>query len=92
MPIIYIGSYAYVLSTCQCVWLLIIFMRLIDFYKICCEYYTTTYHTVFFVLQFPVVSSTNMPVMRMPEVDVALVRILKFCVVVDFEKYRIYFV
>jgi hypothetical protein len=40
----------------------------------------------FFVLKFPVVSSTNMPVMRMPEVDVALVRILKFCVVVDFEK------
>jgi hypothetical protein len=86
MPIVYIGSYAYILSPCQCVRLLIIFIRLTDFCKIYCEYYTTTYHTAFFVLQFSVVNSTDMPVMRMPEVDVAHVRILKFCIVVDFEK------
>jgi len=42
MPIVYIGSYAYVLSTCQCVWLLIIFILLTDFYKIGYQYYTTT--------------------------------------------------
>jgi hypothetical protein len=82
MPIVYIGSYGYVLSPYQRVWLLIISIQLTDFYKIWSEYYTTT----FFFLQFPAVSNSNMTVMRMSEVDVAFVRILKFCVVVGFEK------
>jgi len=68
------------------VWLLIISIRLI-FVKFVVN--ITQLHTIpFFVFQFFVVISTDMPVMRTPEVDVALVRILKFCVVVDFEKYR----
>ena len=41
----------------------------------------------FFVLQFPAVSNSNIPIMRMPEVGVAIMGILKFFVVVGFEKY-----